>query len=54
VDLVLIYDAEKVDMVMNLYDFHPTSDGFVFKNQDDKQAALLGAIKVLDDASFSD
>ncbi len=47
VDLVLIYDAEQVDMVMNLYDEHPTSDGFTFKDQHNKQAALLGVIKVL-------
>lgn len=47
VDLVLIYDAAKLDMVMNLYSHHPTSDGFVFKDQDNKQAALLGVIKIL-------
>lgn len=47
VDLVLVYDAERLDMVMNLYDFHPTSDGYVFKDPTNKQAALLGVIKVL-------
>lgn len=47
VDLVLVYDIEQLDMVMNLYDHHPTSDGFVFKDQNNKQAALLGAIKIL-------
>lgn len=47
VDLVLIYDAEQLDMVMNLYDFHPTSDGFIFKDPANKQAALLGVIKIL-------
>jgi len=46
VDLVLIYDGEQLDMVMNLYDFHPTSDGFVFKDPTNKRAALLGVIKV--------
>jgi hypothetical protein len=46
VDLVLIYHAEQLDMVMNLYDFHPTSDGFTFKDPDNKQAALLGVIKI--------
>ncbi|HKU18124.1 MAG TPA: hypothetical protein VJP80_02515 [Candidatus Saccharimonadales bacterium] len=46
VDLVLIYDEAQLDMVMNLYDFHPTSDGYVFKNPDDKASALLGVIKV--------
>lgn len=47
VDLVLIYDAEQLDMVMNLYSHHPTSDGFVFKDQSNKQTALLGVIKIL-------
>jgi len=46
VDLVLVYDDAQLDMVMNLYDFHPTSDGYVFKNPDDKASALLGVIKV--------
>jgi hypothetical protein len=47
VDLILIYDAEQLDMVMNLYDFHPTSDGIVFKDPANKKAALLGIIKVV-------
>ena len=47
VDLVLIYDAEQLDMVMNLYSFHPTSDGFTFRNPAKKQSALLGVIKIL-------
>jgi hypothetical protein len=47
VDLVLIYDVEKLDMVMNLYDTHPTSDGFTFKDQANKSTALLGVIKIL-------
>jgi hypothetical protein len=47
VDLVLVYDYEQLDMVMNLYSHHPTSDGFVFKNPHDKSAALLGVIKIL-------
>jgi hypothetical protein len=46
VDLVLVYDASKLDMVMNLYSFHPTSDGYVFKDQDNKADALLGLIKI--------
>lgn len=46
VDLVLIYDVEQLDMVMNLYDFHPASDGFVFKDQKNKVKALLGIIKI--------
>ncbi|HUB93579.1 MAG TPA: hypothetical protein VMB52_03695 [Verrucomicrobiae bacterium] len=46
VDLVLIYNYRKLDMVMNLYDHHETSDGFVFKDPDHKQAALLGVIKI--------
>jgi hypothetical protein len=46
VDLVLVYDDEQLDMVMNLYSQHPTSDGFVFKNAHDKLAALLGVIKI--------
>lgn len=47
VDLVLVYDYEQLDMVMNLYSHHPTSDGFVFKNPHGKPAALLGVIKIL-------
>ena len=46
VDLVLVYDNAQLDMVMNLYDFHSTSDGYIFKNPDNKAAALLGVIKV--------
>lgn len=46
VDLVLVYDKAQLDMVINLYEFHTTSDGYVFKNPDDKAAALLGVIKV--------
>lgn len=46
VDLVLIYDAAQVAMVKHLYDSHPTSDGFVFKNPANKQAALLGVITI--------
>ena len=46
VDLVLIYDVEQLNMVMNLYDFHPTSDGYTFKDETNKRAALLGMIKV--------
>lgn len=46
VDLVLVYDARQLEMVMNLYDHHPTSDGFVFKDPNNKQAALLGVIKI--------
>ncbi len=46
VDLVLVYDDAQLNMVMNLYDFHPTSDGYVFRNPDDKPAALLGVLKV--------
>lgn len=47
VDLVLIYDEAQLNMVMNLYSHHSTSDGYVFKNQSDKRQALLGVIKVL-------
>lgn len=46
VDLVLIYDYGQLDMVMNLYSHHPTSDGFVFKKPDYRQGALLGIIKI--------
>lgn len=46
VDLVLVYDYSQLDMVMNLYEHHPTSDGFVFKDPDNKRAALLGVIKI--------
>jgi len=46
VDLVLVYDFGKLDMVMNLYEHHATSDGFVFKDPTNKQDALLGIIKV--------
>lgn len=48
VDLILVYDYEQLDMVMNLYDHHATSDGFVFKHPDNKQGALLGVIKIKD------
>jgi hypothetical protein len=48
VNLVLIYDARQVDMVMNLYDFQPTSDGYKFRYPTDKQSALLGLIKIND------
>jgi hypothetical protein len=44
VDLILIYDRSKVSMVMDLYDFHATSDGYVFKEPDEK--GLLGQIKI--------
>lgn len=47
VDLVLVYDAAQLDMVKNLYASHPTSDGFIFKDPVNKQAALLGVIKTL-------
>jgi hypothetical protein len=46
VDLVLIYDYDQLSMVMDLYEHHPTSDGFVFKNPENKSAALLGVIKI--------
>ena len=46
VDLVLIYDAVQLDMIMNLYDDHPTSDGFTFKAPSKKKDALLGIIKI--------
>jgi len=46
VDLILIYDVEQLDMVMNLYDFHPTSDGFVFKDPKNKTQALIGIIRI--------
>jgi hypothetical protein len=46
VDMVLLYDKSKVDMVMNLYDYQPTSDGYVFKDPHNKQAALLGVVKL--------
>ena len=47
VDLVLVYDQAQLNMVMNLYTHHPTSDGYTFKDPSNKQAALLGVIKVL-------
>jgi hypothetical protein len=46
VDLVLIYAANQLKMVRNLYDYQATSDGYVFKDSTNKQAALLGVIKV--------
>jgi hypothetical protein len=46
VDLVLVYDYSQLDMVINLYDQHLTSDGFVFKAPDNKVAALFGVIKI--------
>jgi len=46
VNLVLIYDRRQLEMVMNLYNHHSTSDGFVFKKPHRKQDALLGIIKV--------
>ncbi len=46
VDLVLVYDMAQLSMVMNLYDHHSTSDGFVFKDPANKQATLLGVIKI--------
>jgi hypothetical protein len=46
VDLVLVYDYDQLDIVMDLYHHHPTSDGFVFKDPDNKPAALLGVIKI--------
>jgi hypothetical protein len=48
IDLVLIYDTLQVAMVMNLYDYQPTSDGYIFKYPLDKQSALLGLIKIID------
>lgn len=48
VDLVLVYDRTKLDMVMNLYKEHSKSDGYVFKDVLHKREALLGVIKVLD------
>lgn len=47
VDLVLVYDYDQLNMVMNLYDHHPTSDGFVFKDPGKKRDALLGLVKIL-------
>jgi hypothetical protein len=46
VDLILVYDYQQLDMVMNLYDHHQASDGFVFKHPENKPAALLGVIKI--------
>lgn len=47
VDLLLIYEESKLDMVMNLYSHHPTSDGYTFKDQANKQEALLGIVKIV-------
>lgn len=52
VDLVLIYDADQVEMVTNLYGSHSTSDGYVFKNPTNKQAALLGIIKIINGEEY--
>lgn len=49
VDLILIYDEAQLDMVMNLYTHHETSDGYTFKDPANKPAALLGVIKVSTD-----
>lgn len=46
VNVVLLYDADAVEMVMNMYDYQPNSDGYVFKNQTNKPGALLGIIKI--------
>jgi hypothetical protein len=46
VDLVLVYDRTKLGMVMNIYEHHPTSDGFMFKDVKNKKDALLGVIKI--------
>lgn len=46
VDLVLIYDAEQLNMVTNLYESQILSDGFVFKDSEHKQLALMGIIKI--------
>lgn len=46
VDLVLVYDRSQLDMVMNLYTHHATSDGYIFKDPANKKAALLGVIKI--------
>lgn len=47
VDIVLIYDAEQLDMITDLYESQVSSDGFVFKNPELKRAALIGVVKIL-------
>jgi hypothetical protein len=47
VDLVLIYNRDHLNMVMELYNHHPLSDGYTFKHPSHKREALLGVIKVL-------
>lgn len=46
VDLVLIYNAEQLNIVTNLYESQAVSDGFVFKDPEHKQLALMGIIKI--------
>jgi hypothetical protein len=47
IDLVLVYDKSKLEMVEHLYEGHAESDGFIFKDATNKPAALLGIIRIL-------
>lgn len=46
-DLVIIYDRSKLKRVIHTYDnVRRKTDGFIFKEQDNKKDALLGFIKI--------
>ncbi|MGB4768799.1 MAG: hypothetical protein WBP22_06130 [Candidatus Saccharimonas sp.] len=49
IDIVSIYDASKMDQIIHRYEGREDvkDDGFAFKDQANKQGALLGIIKIL-------
>ncbi len=47
IDLITIYDRNQLVAIEGLYEGTDETDGFSFKNPDDKAAAVLGIIKIL-------
>lgn len=47
-DIWLVYDRDKLKVVMHQYAEQPNikRDGYIFKNPDDKPAALLGVLRI--------
>lgn len=46
IDLVLVYDKNKIAMVENLYEGYAKSDGWTFKDPTDKSDALIGIVQL--------
>lgn len=49
IDILIVYDADQFDQVLHRYEGRSDvkHDGFVFKNQSNKEKAVLGIIKLL-------